>query len=306
MSRTTYHFNIQCSVLAAAINMNPYKPASEVLEKFWSTHNKASFDRAFEKASTKNVRKVIQNAFDHIPDSRSLCAAGINDAKSCESVSDIQRKTADLLQKVDHQVSVVKEQHDMQRSKELLTKEQDFLLQVQVADMQKAATIIKKEISSSINTAFGTTREGDAIKAYEKANNLSVKIDKSIVRKNYGCFSLTGAVDGFIDDDCVLEIKNRTRRLFKKIPQYEQVQLQAYMHNFGKKKAILLECKKNIDEFAMNSMTLNIDEELWSRILDKTHKFCKLLTDIITDDVRADEYVALDTSERQKYVNKFI
>ncbi len=131
-------------------------------------------------------------------------------------------------------------------------------------------------------------------------------IDKSVKKKNYGSFSLSGAVDGFLQEDCVLEVKNRTRRLFRKIPEYEQVQLQAYIFNFDKNRAILLECKKNPDGFEMNSMSAEKNQKLWDEVLDRVNKLCSYLTQIIQDAEVADRYVKMTTRDRQTHVNDLL
>ena len=54
------------------------------------------------------------------------------------------------------------------------------------------------------------------------------------------CILLKGKVDG-IAGDTVVETKNRTRRLFKELREYERVQLECYMYLTGYQKAILTE-----------------------------------------------------------------
>jgi len=56
--------------------------------------------------------------------------------------------------------------------------------------------------------------------------------------------NIRGKVDG-ITDDCIVETKNRTKRLFKMIPGYEQVQIEAYMFLTGLEKALHIECYDN-------------------------------------------------------------
>jgi hypothetical protein len=62
--------------------------------------------------------------------------------------------------------------------------------------------------------------------------------DDSYTRCDY---IVSGCVDGIINGDTVVESKNRMRRLFKTIPEYEQVQLEVYMWLTDLKKAVLVE-----------------------------------------------------------------
>ena len=59
--------------------------------------------------------------------------------------------------------------------------------------------------------------------------------------------------------DVIVETKNRTKRLFHRIPNYEKVQLEAYMFLTEMDKAIHIECYN--DE--QNKTDYNHDAEFW-------------------------------------------
>ena len=79
---------------------------------------------------------------------------------------------------------------------------------------------------------------------------------------------LRGKVDG-MNDEYVVETKNRTKRLFNMIPDYEKVQLNAYMFMTGKEKALHIECY-NDDQ---NSVEYDFDKLFWEDCLDKVVDF---------------------------------
>ena len=79
---------------------------------------------------------------------------------------------------------------------------------------------------------------------------------------------LRGKVDG-MNDEYVVETKNRARRLFGKIPEYEKVQLNAYMFMTGKDKALHIECY-NEDQ---NQTEYGFDKVFWDGCLDKVIQF---------------------------------
>ena len=79
---------------------------------------------------------------------------------------------------------------------------------------------------------------------------------------------LRGKVDG-MNDEYVVETKNRARRLFGKIPEYEKVQLNAYMFMTGKDKALHIECY-NEDQ---NQTEYSFDKVFWDGCLDKVIQF---------------------------------
>jgi hypothetical protein len=79
---------------------------------------------------------------------------------------------------------------------------------------------------------------------------------------------LRGKVDG-MNDEYVVETKNRTKRLFNMIPDYEKVQLNAYMFMTGKEKSLHIECY-NDDQ---NSVEYDFDKLFWDDCLDKVVNF---------------------------------
>ena len=79
---------------------------------------------------------------------------------------------------------------------------------------------------------------------------------------------LRGKVDG-MNDEYVVETKNRTRRLFNMIPDYEKVQLNAYMFMTGKEKAIHIECYND----QQNQTEYGFDKLFWEDCLDKVINF---------------------------------
>ena len=63
---------------------------------------------------------------------------------------------------------------------------------------------------------------------------------KQLHRTETYCLIVRGKVDG-LSDGTIIESKNRTRRLFQTIREYEQVQLEGYMFLTGFTKALLTE-----------------------------------------------------------------
>ena len=88
---------------------------------------------------------------------------------------------------------------------------------------------------------------------------------------------IRGKVDG-MNDEYVVETKNRTKRLFNMIPDYEKVQLNAYMFMTGKEKSLHIECYNE----EQNSVEYDFDKLFWDDCLDKvidftnTHIVCHL------------------------------
>ena len=83
------------------------------------------------------------------------------------------------------------------------------------------------------------------------------------------CVILQGKIDGMLDNDTVVESKNRARRLFYKIPAYEKVQLEAYMFLTETEKALHIE---NYNETTNESYYYH-DETFWNECKEKIVEF---------------------------------
>ena len=80
---------------------------------------------------------------------------------------------------------------------------------------------------------------------------------------------LGGRVDGVLLDDTgkisrVVEVKNRTSRLFYNLRDYEKVQTMIYMKLFNLNSLDLIEIlKKDTDSIESNIINISFDTEFW-------------------------------------------
>lgn len=303
--------SFQCSQIAAAIGYNPYKTSSEIIESLWRKQAKDSFEKAFAQAKTPGVRQNIRMAMSEVPKASELCQAGVDTGNKVKSVEDVQQKTAQLLGGADE--SKIAAQVRLDQLKDSARKG-DLTSKLAIPDAEKkvqivssAVEIVKKEIQRSMNTTFGTARESDAISLFEKENDLSISRDRSIRRKIYNdSFVIVGAVDGLLDTDCVIEVKNRTRRLFNMIPGYEKVQIQAYMQLFERSRAILIECLTSKDGSVISKIEQVKDDEYWSVVLYKLEKVCELLRNLMNECSFADTYAGMNAEDREAFIQQSI
>jgi hypothetical protein len=92
---------------------------------------------------------------------------------------------------------------------------------------------------STINTKNGLDKEKSTIEIFEdkkkvKVDNKNDKIYNTYINKPYNKLIihnviLNGAVDGIVDNEYIVEIKNRQKRFFDEIPIYEKIQIIVYM-----------------------------------------------------------------------------
>ena len=93
---------------------------------------------------------------------------------------------------------------------------------------------------------------------------------KTLYKDDECIINIRGKVDG-ISEDKIIETKNRTKRLFKNIPGYEKVQLEAYMFLTGLDEAIHIECYN--EEQIQTHYKHN--EAFWTECIDKVIHYVK-------------------------------
>lgn len=146
-----------------------------------------------------------------------------------------------------------------------------------------------KCIKSQINCAFGTKQEASAITQYETAKKATVgrKNDKFYKKQisdidGYSIY-VGGKVDGIKEDGTVIEVKNRMRRFFDPLPEYDVAQLQTYLFILDSKKGELVEQLKGSPP-TLKTTELAVDTNLWNTVLEpRIIKFCKALIKLLSD-----------------------
>ena len=185
-------FRINASEVAALVGKNPYKSQDEAIQDCWNRNKKGLPPLEIMRAKKIcNKNKEIEKAY--------------------EQMNAANKKDEDIIKK------------DFQKDMDTLKGER-----TQAVDEVKA---LEKVGNSKFNTNFGTRRETNIGKTYEEVTGMSV--DKP--NKKYlwdivpECAVVVGKFDGFAEDGTLVEIKQRTRRLFGEVREYENVQVHVYM-----------------------------------------------------------------------------
>lgn len=135
---------------------------------------------------------------------------------------------------------------------------------------------LEGSVKQDLRMKRGNIKEDNNLDKTEKKSNIvitdrnSQMYEKLLYSDPNGKYKviLRGKVDG-MNNEYVVETKNRARRLFNMIPEYEKVQLNAYMFMTGKEKAIHIECYN--DE--QNQKEYDFDKLFWEGCLDKVIDF---------------------------------
>ena len=142
--------------------------------------------------------------------------------------------------------------------------------------MPTLSKCLEGSVKQDLRMKRGNIKEDNNLDKTEKKSNIvitdrnSQMYEKLLYSDPDGKYQviLRGKVDG-MNDEYVVETKNRARRLFNMIPEYEKVQLNAYMFMTGKEKAIHIECYN--DE--QNQTEYGFDKLFWESCLDKVIEF---------------------------------
>jgi hypothetical protein len=117
----------------------------------------------------------------------------------------------------------------------------------------------------------------------QAADDVVAQIKKADIKYDAAWF-IKGKIDGLTktspSETILVEIKNRTKTLFKTLKDYEKPQIQCYMKLLGLKKAHLVE---HIKEEDTNIITVDFENEYWNSVLDKLKRFITFFYDFLKD-----------------------
>jgi hypothetical protein len=238
---------LKASDVAAIIGRNRYKPRQEVFDELWKKYSPDTFkgktknDRAHEALSfSSEAQQVLENSVE------------------------IRAKDSKEVQKI------------FSQAKDLIN------FDSKLSDSQKSEVI--DHLRSKIYTTHGTRKEDTTSDIVETTEKVTLRRDDKfynidICEIGEHKFVVCGKVDRVEEKEdgskVLVEIKNRTNRLFKQVVEYEMVQVQVYLQMLGLIHARLVEQYNN----QVMSHPITRDEEMWSNeILPQLEKFCEELS----------------------------
>jgi len=168
---------------------------------------------------------------------------------------------------------------------------------------------LKNNIENLINTNFGTTNEYGALEIYELKNN--VKLNKTQVYTSVKCHEtdkniwfVGGKVDGLLDTSKIVEVKTRTRCFFKDVRDYENTQMQMYMHIYNIDKTDLVEYLPN-NKIKIKITGIKKDEKYIKSLLEKITIFTKNFEDFISSSLENKvAFYAMNDSDKKEFLSK--
>ncbi len=237
---------LKASEVAACIGKNPYKKRLDVLNELWKKYSPSTFNGLTKK---EQVLKLM--------DESGTAQAAMLEALS--SKAEQSSDTQEIVKKATAQVNA------------------DSTLTV----TQKRELV--DHIRSSVYTNFGTKKEERTSDKVEKEERTKLVRDSTFYELEVSTicgtrYVIVGTVDRIEEHEdgsrVLVEIKNRTRGLFREVRGYEHIQVQTYLQMVKLEKARLVEQYQ--DEISSNDILK--DQAFWdTTVMPRLVEFCSEL-----------------------------
>ena len=239
---------LKASDVAAFLGRNPFKPRQEVLNDLWKKYAPQTFTGKTKKDKAEEALSVSSEA-------QAVLATALN-TKAKDS-HDVQKIFSEALEKVNSDTKL--------------------------NATQKAE--VAEHLRSKVYTTHGTRSEDKTAEKVAIQENVSWVKDNAFYTHDV-CelgdkkFVVVGKIDRIEErpdgSKVLVEIKNRANRLFRKVPEYEMIQVQMYLQMLGLAHARLVEQYNN----QVLSHDITRDEEMWANVIvPGLEEFCHELND---------------------------
>lgn len=164
------------------------------------------------------------------------------------------------------------------------------------AKEQKTKDRLKSLVTQTTNTGYGTLQESSVYKHIESHLKTTViSNQKKLVytipslsdvyqEDQIYAWQLVGKIDGLTSNGDLIEIKNRTKKLFKDLRKYEEPQIMTYLYLFGKSNGYLVEQLKSKKEAQINYIPISYQEKYFDeKVLPAVYKFINYFNIFIQD-----------------------
>ena len=260
---------------------------SETLEKI--TTAKASLAQATQEKEASEV--IAKSTVDRYIET-------LNEAQKKEIQG--TRAVEDKLSKIAHMLCLEdaeKTQVDTIHKNLVMTKKKETSCKM---DVEKCV-MLDKEANTSINTNFGIRYENNTLGAFSERYGVAVSTPKNVFKRelyqdNDVKIILAGKIDGLIEGDningkpCLVEIKNRVKKFFPSLVEYEKVQIMTYMYILGLDQCFLVQTMKQ-DNTDIDAELYNLDTEWFDTFRNDLIEFSKGYVEFINDEEKQQEYM---------------
>lgn len=274
---------IPISQLATYINENPYGNLSQILSGLWMKVDFNSYSQKLVQLEQKTGR----------------CFKALTEWELMMELCDFFG--LDLKERIKDSMKNSESRGDLKRNQRALIRDVNQI-SVQTAEDQEKKTKLCSLITSFTNRGYGTQHEDSAVDLYSKQTGAVVsdqqkKVVKKIVTSQSPPveWNLIGKIDGlatFKDgSQKIVEIKNRTTRLFGVLKGYEKPQIQSYLKLTGHNEGHLVE-SLNIDKAKtpygrqreIKIIPVTYEPEYWNFLKTRMAGFVNFFGDFLKND----------------------
>lgn len=158
--------------------------------------------------------------------------------------------------------------------------------------------IVDATIKRNLYTNYGTASEHHALTKIRETLGINAKTDDTFYKMHVADVDgvslwVGGKIDAITEDrSLVIEIKNRIRRLFYKVPFYEIIQLQTYLQLLDVSRGAVVECLTVPGDSLINVVPVRRDKDLWNDvIIPKMKAFVRVFLELLTDHAFQDAFL---------------
>ena len=290
---------ISISQIAALIGLDAYNNFPRIICEIWRKHKPDDFKIIESKLKEEKHQIATASDFNDIWEIDNVF--GTNFLEQVKEINlNTDKSSNEMVQK---QVDIIKQ----------ITESKDL------SEIQKSN--LSKNICSTTNKSHGITNESSILDEFCRLSEKTIantnqwvknviinndsrneSADESTNTDNYIEWVIIGKYDGITSNNELIEAKMRQKCLFKKVRNYENVQVQLYLHALEFEKAYLVESytnKKNEMNIYVNE--INYDSDYVNDIiLDRLKKFI-MFYEIFIDNVEYKEALLKGDKDRKIY-----
>ena len=259
--------NLSISQIAPLVGLDAYNNFPRITCEIWRKYKPDDFKIIEAKLKADKYQLATSNEFNDLWETDE--ATGTN-----------------ILQQVKElNLNKEKSSNDMVKQQDIITKyinEQTNLTEIQKTDLTKKVCSITNKThgitnESSILNEFCKLSEKTIINTDQWVKNIMItkNTDNTDTKAPNIDWYIIGKYDGITSDNELVEAKMRQKALFKKVRDYENVQVQLYLHALEFEKAYLVESHTNKKgEMNIYVNEINYDSDYVNDvILDRLKKF---------------------------------
>lgn len=268
------HIYLNASEIAGLINKNKYNPQEDVIYNILCRIKKQKNETDNNKLKIITKEELI-NLLLMFQESQLLDNTSYNQYKNDiqnNKTNDVTDISKSILNKVAEKSVKTKSTND---SKKL---QNDIENKIKKAVKNKNIDSVNNYLTGHINKNRGIVNENKIIENYEKKNNTKISDNNAKLYKmklfdiDIHSIYICGKIDG-IENDQLIEIKNRKNRLFEFIPLYEKIQTEIYFRLTNLTTGKLIQ---NYNE-TQSIFDIQSSDELWNTILTELIDACNII-----------------------------